>query len=243
MKAEIDSIEPDIAQFAYRRLKRRLHDLAISPSAGSTHFYEDLHSHSYSSSPTAFVPFLRERSSIGKLLTAEPFSPPTAGSLGKCRSRSVQRRGVMKTHAARLKKQPLKCGTPGVGSYGVKYPWETRPIYAPRKQYFSPTSASPGKSKVSHPSFPAVSSPFLPVYSATPKQHRFKPPNHDKFDALRPEVVLKSVKKTNFQSVKLQDSPQDLAESLQLSERRRLKNAKLFVVKRFMRRMLKGKFY
>jgi len=122
MKAEIDSIEPDIAQFAYRRLKRRLHDLAISPSAGSTHFYEDLHSHSYSSSPTAFVPFLRERSSIGKLLTAEPFSPPTAGSLGKCRSRSVQRRGVMKTHAARLKKQPLKCGTPGVGSYGVKYP-------------------------------------------------------------------------------------------------------------------------
>lgn len=237
MKAEQ---ECDISQSAYHRLKRHLHDLVISPSAGSLHFFQDLRSLSCSSSPTAFVPFLRERSATGKLLTAEPF--PVA-SLDKGRSRSVQRPGGLRAHAARLKKQPLRGGTPGVGSYGVKYPWEKRPIYAPRRRYFSPIIASPGKSKASKPSLPSISPPFLPVYSATPKPRRCQPLSHDKFDALRPEVVLKSVKKTNFQSVKLQGSPQDLVESLQLSERRRLKNAKLFLVKRFMKRMLKGKFY
>lgn len=242
MKPELEDSDLDIAQLAYRRLKRRLNDLAISPSVGSIHFREELRSFSSSSSPTSFIPFLRERSATGKLLTAVT-SSPTAFSPIKHRSISVQRRGVMRTHAARLKKQPEKCGTPGVGAYGVKYPWESKPVYLPRKRDFSPITVFPRKSKPFRPSSHPISTPISPISLPTPQPHRPKPIIHDKFDGLRPEVMLKQVKKTNFQSVKLQGSPQDLIDSLQIQERRRLKEEKLFVVKRLMRRMLKGKFY
>ena len=242
MKPELESSDSDVAQLAYRRFKRRLNELAVSPSAGSSYFREELRSVSSSSSPTSFIPFLRERSATGKLLTTMQ-SSPTALSPIRHRSISVQRRGVMKTHAARLKKLPEKCGTPGVGAYGVKYPWENKPVYLPRKRELSQVTVSPCKSKPCRPSSRPISTPFSPVFLRKPKPHRPKPIFHDKFDGLRPEVMLKQVKRTNFQSVKLQDSPQDLLDSLQLPERRRLKEEKLFVVKRLMRRMLKGKFY
>lgn len=242
MKPELEGSDPDISQLAYRRLKRRLNELAISPSAGSIHFREELRSFSSSSSPTSFIPFLRERSATGKLLTTVE-SSTTALSPIRHRSRSVQRRGVMRTHAARLKKQPVKCGTPGVGAYGVKYPWENKPVYLPRKRDFSPITVSPSKSKPFRPSSRPIFIPSSPVFPRNPKPQRSKPIIPDKFDGLRPEVVLKQVKRTNFQSVKLHDSPQDLIDSLQLPERRRLKEEKLFAVKRLMRRMLKGKFY
>ena len=99
-------------------------------------------------------------------------------------------------------------------------------VATPKRSFFSPPKAA-----------------LVPVYQYAVKEKREKLHTVDKFEGLRPEVALRRMKKTNFQSVKLLDSPDELMQSFQFVERRKLKEEKLFEVKRFMRRMLKGKFY
>lgn len=231
----MDSPHSDFSHFAYQRIKR-LKELSISPSVGSVQLHADLQS-LLSSGDTGFIPFIRERSSLGKLLRTESNE---SRERGKRRAGSVPRRGHMSAHPARLRKV-TKCSTPGVGFYGVKYPWEHRPTYNPRKPHFPPTPPPLRSPPSAFPLTPTSLTPVFQHISVSPS--RPKPASPDKFDVLKPEVMLKRIEKTNFQSVKLVDTPEELMASFQFKERRKLKDEKLFVVKRFMRRMLKGKFY
>lgn len=88
-----------------------------------------------------------------------------------------------------------------------------------------------------------LSPPLISRFQHTVKRSSPQQRVRDKFDILRPEVLLEMEKKTNFHSVQLDDTPEGLQKRLQLAERRQLKEEKLHLLKQIMVQFRQGKFF
>ena len=87
------------------------------------------------------------------------------------------------------------------------------------------------------------SSELVPSFQHTVKRHSHEPKPKGRFDLLRPEAALNVIKKTNFQSVKLEESPELIGSSWQWAEKRRLKEEKLQVMKEIIGQMRSGRLF
>lgn len=222
---------------------RQLHELEATYSPFPSQFLQTLNDTlSCDLSPNkSFVPFLRERDSTGKLLRTARES-----RTGCDRSPTAMIRPsppkMRPSRRLKLKRPAVELGTPGVGTYLVETPWIRR-TYSTHKPTHSrlpptaPTTPVPPNKEPDH-----FTPTLTPTFQYTVKQKKTEL-KRDKYETLRPEVVLKRVEKTNFQSVKLEDDPVKIMASFQFAERRQLKDEKLRAPRRFIRRMLKGKFY
>lgn len=87
------------------------------------------------------------------------------------------------------------------------------------------------------------SSELVPSFQHSVKRHSHDPKPKGRFDLLRPEVALNTFKKTNFQSVRLEESPDMIGSSWQWAEKRRLKEEKLRVMKEIIGQMRSGRLF
>jgi hypothetical protein len=87
------------------------------------------------------------------------------------------------------------------------------------------------------------SSDLVPSFQYTVKRHSPEPKPKGRFDLLRPEAALNVIKTTNFQSVKLEESPELIGNSWQWAEKRRLKEEKLRVMKGIIGQMRSGRLF
>lgn len=233
--------EPKISTFRRYSRGRNLREVEGCYSPFPSQLRQNLNDTlSFDLTTKSFVPFLRERDSTGKLLsTARDHSCRSRSPTFNFKPSSPRRPVPLKRF--KLKRPVPEIGTPGVGTYLVDMQWVRR-TYSTYKEPQSrpPTTPIPPelpKSEVR--STPALVPKFQ--YSVRPRKPDWG--KVDKYYSLRPEVAMRKMEKTNFQSVKLKDDPETIMASFQFVEKRKLKDEKLKAARRFMRRMLKGKFY
>lgn len=237
LKKEYPESSHDVSLAAYQRLQ-----MLEGTSTSTLHLRKSLQSLSPS---THFIPFIQERDSMGHLLSPasstqsisypqQPSILPLSQSLQPC----LPPRG-----------RPLKV------LYHQKVQFPTVGTYSPRLENWQPKSFSthrlPGiRSKplvvkaLPNKQEDAVGiTELVPSFQYTVKRRSPEPKPKGRFDLLRPEAALNVSKKTNFQSVKLEESPEGLSSSWQWSEKRRLKDEKLRALKEVMTQLRSGRLF
>ena len=225
----------DVTLTAYKRLQQ-----LEGASTSTLHIRKSLQS----LSPSAhFIPFIQERDQLGHLL-----SP--ASSL---QSESCQQRSVLPLPQS-LPSLPLRSRLLQVTAY-KKVQFPSVGTYSPRFESWLPKSFSthklPGvrrKPLVVRvlPSKQADAvrvNELVPSFQYSVKRRVPEPKPKDRFDLLRPEAALNAAKKTNFQSVRLEESPEGLSSTWQWPAKRLLKEEKLRVLKEVMNQLRSGQLF
>ena len=89
----------------------------------------------------------------------------------------------------------------------------------------------------------AVSQPKLrPFFAYSIKKQSSSHQSTDKFDILRPEIAVEQTKRTNFHVFRIADSPDDIAKSLELKERRKIKEERLGTIKEIAQKLAQRPF-
>jgi len=224
-----------------RRYSRNLREIEGCYSPFPSQLRQNLNDTlSFDLSTKSFVPFLRERDSTGKLLsTARDTSCRSHSPTFNFKPNTPPRPTPLRR--LKLKRPAPEVGTPGVGTYPVDMQWVRRTFSTHRESPSRPptTPALPELPKEELRSTPIL----VPKFQYSVRQRKPDWGKVDKYYGLRPEVAMRKMEKTNFQSVKLRDDPETIMASFKFAEKRKLKDEKLRPARRFMRRMLKGKFY
>ena len=189
-------------------------------------------------STKSFVPFLRERDSTGKLLsTARDLS-----SRGRSPTFSFKPPRPVPLKKLKLKRHTPELGTPGVGTYIMETTWVRR-TYSTHKESPTRPITTPTPSDIPLKEQIRSTTNLIPKFQYSVRQKKPDWGKIDKYYSVRPEIVARKMEKTNFQSVKINDKPETIKAAVDFAEHRKLKDEKLRAARRFMRRMLKGKFY
>ena len=225
----------DLSLSAYNRLKQ----LQNAPVTSSViHLRQDLQN---SSDSSLFLPFIRERDKLGHLLSPLPYvNPPVSMSSGHSNGHVKNKKRLFPPRGRPSKKVEM----PSVGTYSPRTtPWIPKSFSTTRLPALPKKTSSTQSISSLSPTEEIKPTELIPTFQYTIKRRQPEPKPKGKFDVLRPEVAVISAKKTNFQSVKLDESPEILGKSWEWPEKRKLKDEKLRVMKEIMTQMKSGRLF
>ena len=198
------------------------------------------------SPPARFVPFLQERDSMGHLYQLSSARPlpvlQTARSLKSLspplhRVQSLERVGKPLGSKGKLQ-------VPSVGTYSpTDYIWMRKDFAKQKKGRVEHEQGSKQETQGMRLGDRRSKEEMIPSFQYAVKRRTPAPKPKGPFDILRPEVLCETIKRTNFQSVHLEESPEALRASIQWPERKRMKDEKLSTLMRVMNQFRKGKLF
>lgn len=225
----------------------RLQEIEESRSAASSALCirKDL-LRSLPSQPASFVPFLQERDPMGHLYHLSSARPLPA--LQTTRSLKSLSPTIHSVHTLEKVGKTLgskgKLQVPSVGTYSpTAYIWMRKDFAKQRKGKAAHGLDSKQQVQGVRLSDRRSKEEMTPSFQYAVKRHTPAPKPKGPFDILRPEVLCETIKRTNFQSVHLEDSPDSLRANIQWPERKRMKDEKLSTLMRAMNQFRKGKLF
>ena len=132
---------------------------------------------------------------------------------------------------------------PSVGTYTPSdNPWLLKSFSTHKLRHIGKRGSKSLTSEELHAFVPRLK-PLVASFDYSVKKKTQGERRKDRFDVLRPEAALEAAKRTNFQSVRLEETPEGLKKSVQWVEKRMLKEEKLSTLKRVMAQFRKGQLF